>query len=342
MLSSPVLDYTEESAPALGGGVLTPVNPHEVLIGPATGFAPGIPTFRTQVPDDIIFAPALSRPNVFTNVNKIPGLRVNTVVRTGNFTVGTTDFENYCDATAGPQNGLLPAALGTGQIYRFKKGDQTSNSITITAVTGDLIDGDPSVALTQWKDELVIVDAAQNVWDRFSGGGGGTGGPIDTTDVAFLSQPNEFLAQNIFNGIAFSPRLINTDNQIIASTYTEILVDATLIDLDLFLAPSTGSGQWHHIKKIDSTSHIVSIIANGTDLIDGTSSVVLENQWADCTLTDGAVGYWDNVGAGPVISVPKIFQIGDWARFIEINAPNGIALQLFNGTSWVTRWSETV
>jgi hypothetical protein len=325
--------------PAGGGGELVPVDPHKALIGPSTGSAQALPTYRLLVTADTPYAPALALPNTFNNVNKIPGLRINTVVRTTDFSVGTTDFENYCDATGGQIDGVLPAATGTGQIYRFKKGDQTTNLITITAAAGDLIDGDTYVPLRFYKDDLVIIDAALHVWDRFTGGGGGA---VDDTDLAHLSTPNEFLAQNIFHGIAFSPRLIATDNQVLTSLDTEVLIDATLADYDVFLSASVGLGQWHHIKKIDPTIHVVNIIANGTDLIDGTVSVSLEQQWADCTLMDAQVGYWDNVGAGPMLSVPTIFQIGRWARFVEANSPNGISLQLFNGTSWVTKWTETI
>jgi hypothetical protein len=323
-----------------GGGIPdTPIDPHFFLGGPATGSSPAIPTFRALVADDTAYAPALSRSNVFTNVNKIPGIRVNVATRTSDFTLVATDFENWADATAGQITGTLPAALGTGQIYRVKKGDQTVNLVIVNAAAGDLIDGEPQVVLRDWKDELVVIDAGLHVWDKFNAP---PPEPIDTSDFARLSLPNIFTALNRFSGLALEPRLITTDGVILRTEDSEILVDATLADLDLFLPPSIGLGQWYHIKKIDTTSHIISIIANGTDLIDGAGSVNLEQQWADCTVMDAQTGYWDNVGAGPPVEIPTVFQIGRWARFVEINSPNGLAIEIFDGTNWVVRGSWTI
>jgi hypothetical protein len=325
--------------PSGGGGELTPVNPHEVLIGPSTGSTPALPTFRPQVAADIPIAAILTLPNQFTNVNRIPGLRVNTVIRTSNFTLGSTDFENWVNATNAQITALLPPAVGTGQIYRIKKADQTTNLVIINAVTGDFIDGDTQVVLRDWKDELVVIDASLHVWDRFNAP---IPEPVDLTDYARLSIPNEFLARNLLHGLGLSPRLITTNGQTLSDEDSEVLVDATVSDLNIFLPASSGEGQWYHIKKVDVTNHIVSVIAAGTDTIDGSSSINFEKQWAECTLIDGQTGYWDNVGAGPPVEVPTVFQIGQWARFVETNSPNGIALELFNGTSWVQRWKEVV
>lgn len=327
------------SPPSGGGGPLEPVNPHEVLIGPSSGSTPALPTYRQQVAADTVYAPALALPNVFTNVNRIPGLRVNTVIRTSNFTLGVTDFENWVNAIAGQITATLPAALGTGQIYRVKKADQTINLVIVNAAAGDFIDGDTQVVLREWKDELVVIDAGLHVWDRFNAP---VPVPVDLTDYARLSVSNEFLARNLLHGLGLTPRLITTDDQTLSSEDSEVLVDATPGDFNIFLPPSTGEGQWYHIKKVDVTNHIVSVVADGTDAIDGSSSVNFEKQWAECTLIDAQIGYWDNVGAGPPVEVPTIFQIGAWARFVATNSPNGVQLELFNGTSWVVRWKETV
>jgi hypothetical protein len=309
------------------------------LIGPSAGSTPALPTYRQQVAADIPFAAILSLPNQFTAVNRIPGLRVNAVTRTSNFTLGATDFENWVNAATAQITALLPPAQGTGQIYRVKKADQTTNLVIINAVVGDFIDGDTQVVLRDWKDELVVIDAGLHVWDRFNPP---VPLPVDLTDYARLSIANEFLDRNLLHGLGLAPRLITTNNQTLSLQDSEVLIDATPGDFNVFLPPSIGEGQWYHIKKVDVTNHIVSVVAAGTDTIDGSSSVNFEKQWAECTLIDGQIGYWDNVGAGPPVEVPSVFQIGEWARFVEMNSPNGLGLELFDGTNWVLKWSVTL
>src|SRR6266436_2191760 len=90
----------------------------------------------------------LRLPNVFQDVQTIPGLRIGTDVITADYNVQVTDFELSGDATAGQFSFFLPMALGTGQMLRFKKIDSSSNLIIISPQSGDLIDGDASKALS--------------------------------------------------------------------------------------------------------------------------------------------------------------------------------------------------
>jgi hypothetical protein len=325
--------------PSSGTGDLVPVNPHEVLIGPATGSAQALPFYRLITASDIPFASTLTADNVFTNVNRIPGLRLGTRVITVSYTLTALDYAVLANATSAQIDVQLPAALGTGQIYRLKKDDTTVNLVNLKANGADLIDTDSYVPLRNYKDEIMVRDAVLGRWDRYSPG---ITTPPDLSDIATLSSPNEFLAVNTFNGLCLTPRLINTTGSALSDLDTEVIVDATAADIEILLKPSSASGQWYHIKKIDTTSHVVSVVANGSDLIDGAISVNMDQQFAECTLLDALVGYWDNVGAGPELTPPSVFQIGRWARFVEINAPNGIQLELFNGTSWVVQWKQTI
>src|SRR6266436_5782426 len=91
----------------------------------------------------------LQLPNVFQDVQTIPGLRIGTEdVITSDYNVQVTDFELSGDATSGQFSFFLPMALGTGQMLRFKKIDSSSNLIIISPQSGDLIDGDASKALS--------------------------------------------------------------------------------------------------------------------------------------------------------------------------------------------------
>lgn len=77
----------------------------------------------------------------------------------------------------------------------------------------------------------------------------------------------------------------------------EILVDASADNVTISLPPAIGEGQSIRVKKIDSTDNIVTVQADGTDLIDDSTSVALTDQWSDCELIDAASGYWDNTGS---------------------------------------------
>src|SRR5438552_308237 len=94
-----------------------------------------------------------------------------------------------------------------------------------------------------------------------------------------------------------SARILGRRTIAVGSDYTvtsldfEILVDATSGPVTISLLPATGSGQLLHVKKIDSTSSVVTVAASGTDLIDDSMSVALPDQWADCLLIDAAFGF---------------------------------------------------
>ncbi len=77
------------------------------------------------------------------------------------------------------------------------------------------------------------------------------------------------------------------------TSYFGYLVDASGGGVTGSLPAATGSGQIYRTKKLDSTSNVVTIAANGTDLIDDSISINLVDQWSDCVISDAAPGYWD-------------------------------------------------
>lgn len=96
-------------------------------------------------------------------------------------------------------------------------------------------------------------------------------------------------------GIGFPPATYSESGDI-SDTAGEVLIDASNGPVTLVLRATTGQGKPVHCKKIDESANIVTIQARGDDLIDGSDSVTLAEQWADCFLIDASVGYWDNTG----------------------------------------------
>ncbi len=109
------------------------------------------------------------------------GLRIACLGVSSNFTFTTSYFDYFADASLGAITGSLPAATGSGQIYRCKKIDSTSNVVTVAADGSDLIDDSISINLVdQWSD-CVIIDAATGYWDAWILGSGGGVTPLPST-----------------------------------------------------------------------------------------------------------------------------------------------------------------
>jgi hypothetical protein len=312
-----------------GGGVFGPQNPHFIFAGPSSGSLLGLPSFRAAVEDDLPFAAMLDKPNVFTRENTIPGLRIGTRTITADYNIQTTDFEILADATGGDILINLPTALGTGQIFRVKRIDSSSNAVMIQPQSGDLIDGQLSIVFLNQFDDLTVLDADINTWDKF----GSIGGGILPSDLARLSVQNIFTNVNTFTGIQFATRTITSDDVLTPLDY-EVLVDATAGPVTLTLPASAGNGQTFHVKKIDDTDNVVTIAAVGSDLIDGSISLNLTEQWADAFLIDGSIGYWDNIGGAP-LDIPPTLDIARLSLpnvFTDVNTFPGLRI----GTKIVT------
>lgn len=85
----------------------------------------------------------------------------------------------------------------------------------------------------------------------------------------------------------------------VSSNYTLLAADSILwVDasagaVNISLPPAMiGEGQIFDVKKIDSTSNQVNIIAAGSDLIDGSASVYLDLQNANFHFNSNGVDKW--------------------------------------------------
>lgn len=84
------------------------------------------------------------------------------------------------DATSGAVTVNLPlASRDDGETYFIKKIDSSGNAVTVTANSGDLIDGAATYPLATQYDWVMLVSTGSHAWDVYSaqgsGGGGGSG-----------------------------------------------------------------------------------------------------------------------------------------------------------------------
>ncbi len=277
----------------------------------------------------------LRLPNVFEDVQTIPGLRIGTDVIVDDYNVQVTDFELSADASAHGFSFFLPMALGTGQMLRIKKIDLSPNLVRIIPKPGDLIDHDTSETLSGRDQGITLIDSALGQWDNATF----ISAFVLPPNVALRDQDNIFTALNIFTGIRLKPVTITGDFTFDPLVF-EYLMDCSAGPIIGTLPPSTGEGQYWRIKKIDTTANVGTIAAVGSDLIDGSISVNLTDQWADAQLVDAAPGYWDNTGTAASGGVGADFGLN--GRVVDLNPIRGFAFEVFNGTIWVeqVRYTE--
>ncbi len=124
----------------------------------------------------------------------------------------------------------------------------------------------------------------------------------------------------------------------IQSTDFEVLGDATAGDFTLQLPPATGSGLFLHLEKIDDTEHVVTVAADGSDLIQGSGSIALIEQWADCWLIDASSGFWDNPGASGSGGAGSLADLSD----VAIDTPTDTQVLTYDaGTDkWINADSQ--
>ncbi len=141
---------------------------------------PTVETVRVILPKPLVVRIVIGDSQ--TTVIPVPpsGLRIAILSTSLDFSFTPAYFDYLVDASANGVTGSLPAATGSGQIYRTKKIDSSDNVVTIAAAGSDLIDGSISINLIdQWGD-CVVIDAATGYWDAWVLGSGGVT-PLDDT-----------------------------------------------------------------------------------------------------------------------------------------------------------------
>jgi hypothetical protein len=138
--------------------------------------------------------------------------------------------------------------------------------------------------------QLVVGDELEI---RLSGGGGGAGGggsegppgPPGPTGPAGPAGTNAF-----GNPVTVSTK---TSNYTLMTTDFVILGDCTSGGFTLSLPTvSAGVGRIFFLKKIDSTSNVLTVQGNGSDLIDGSNTFLLTSQWQDVTVVSSGSAWY--------------------------------------------------
>jgi hypothetical protein len=71
-----------------------------------------------------------------------------------------------------------------------------------------------------------------------------------------------------------------------------LVCDAADGNMTINIPSATGSGSTLIIKKVDSTDHEVAIEGDGSDTIDGETSMILKTQYTSITIKDAATATW--------------------------------------------------
>jgi len=87
--------------------------------------------------------------------------------------------------------------------------------------------------------------------------------------------------------------LISSDSPYtVLSTDYMLVCDAADGNMTINIPSATGSGSTLIIKKVDSTDHEVAIEGDGSDTIDGETSMILKTQYTSITIKDAATATW--------------------------------------------------
>jgi hypothetical protein len=212
----------------------------------------------------------ISLPNVFTEVNKIPGIRVGTVAVGSDHVMSDTDFEVLVDANAGDVLITLPAATGTGQYYRVKKIDDTVNIVTVQADGTDLIDDSNLIALTdQWSD-CTLIDAATGYWDNAGSGAAGDTTSVTSSEVAGLVQIASAAATSADNHAnTVSGRVVSVSAELASLVQ---IVSANVVSVEAHVNTVSAAGAFANAHADIVSARLVSVSAELNSLLNSVES----------------------------------------------------------------------
>jgi hypothetical protein len=136
-------------------------------------------------------------------------------------------------------------------------------------------------------------------YSGYSGmGGPGFSGYSGISGIATVIIQSEPAPTGVINGDLWwdtSASAIASYLQItnVSNTYSVQAADEVLIcssgPYNVYLPATTGSDRVLYVKNINSGN--ITVVANGTDVIDTTSTQIIQ-QWNTLQIIDGATGYW--------------------------------------------------
>lgn len=151
-------------------------------------------------------------------------------------------------------------------------------------------------------------------------------GGFELTDVARLSLPNVFRRENTFPAVRIVPRLVINDYNI-THLDGEIVVDCSVNDQDitLVLPISGGNGQDVQITRIDETTHTVSIVTQGDDVMVNGMLIIALDPFQVAILRAALPDFWSLGLFIPPFVLPSNIAVRDQYNFFtNINSFAGI------------------
>lgn len=176
------------------------------------------------------------------------------------------------------------------------------------------------------------------------GGGIGGGGSTNWGDIYGVISDQTDLQSALDEKITKKAIKVTTDYAIQPGDL-EVLADASLSAITIFLPVSAADGQPYHIKKVDDSSNVVTVATQSGDLIDGAALIGLTEQYADALLIAGDANYWDNTGTSgdfaflDLSDTPSSYS-GQSGKIPAVNATeDGLEFIVVSGTGTVTNFS---
>lgn len=86
--------------------------------------------------------------------------------------------------------------------------------------------------------------------------------------------------------------LVVTSDATLDGNYRNVLADASGGNITITL-PATSTGVYEfRIKKIDSTTNIITVDGNGSEQIDGALTQVISSQYVTLVIVNNATAWW--------------------------------------------------
>ena len=163
------------------------------------------------------------------------------------------------DATNGSFNVQLPSAKeGRAIILIFKRVDSTTNQVTITAQSGEYVDGSANLIMGIAHDGFSLISNRVNGW--------------------------------YMDGHLRGDNVVSVTANYVMTTHDDLLVCNSAAAITVTLRAATGTGSRVSIKNIGAGN--VTVQGSASNTIDGETSQVL-NQWDCMELGDYASGKWE-------------------------------------------------
>ena len=167
-------------------------------------------------------------------------------------------------------NGIAVSGTATGPggtgVYAQAE-NPTGVGLAVSGVTGQI------KALQQW----IVNDSVFSVVDDAGNFGIGTSAPKTTLQV---------------NGGVSAKIATKTGNYTMTPSDFAILANATSAAVKITLPSASTAGMVVHVKKVDTTTNVVTIAGAGTDKIEGAASKVLSKKYASFTLIADGTSTW--------------------------------------------------